>query len=145
MSRAERQAGGNTVAVARMSSRIARLHNRRKDPAGALPYAAKAVRVSAAAGRQSSQIHGLYLVGLGDTYLALGREEQALGNLNSALDIFQKLAVSKSGSSRKLAAQSFRRTGKKLIALHEKQDRLRAANELRRRLDAMERELAAAQ
>ncbi len=145
LSRTERQTAGKGVAFARMNSRIARLYNRSKDPASALPYAERAVSVSAAAGRQKSQIYGLYLVGLGETQLALGQRQEALGNLGTALDIFQQLAVSKKGSRRKLAAKAFQRTGKMLIEQYEKQDRLRAANDVRRRLDAMEKELAAAE
>ncbi len=145
LGRAERRSETGGVALARLNSRIARLYLRNKEPGNALPYAEKAVSISETAYRQPDPIRGLYLVSLGETYLALGDKGKAAGRFAAALDIFQELTVVGPMSRRELAAKSFMRTGNKLIDLHEKMGNPQAGAAIQERLDAVEREMAAAQ
>lgn len=145
LSRAERRTETGAVALARLNSRIARLYLRKRDPRNALPYAERAVSISAEANRQPGQIHGLYLVSLGETYLALDQKQNAVVNFTAALDVFQGLTTTGSKFRRDLAAKSFMRTGVKLMDLHEKMDNSLARETIRKRLDAVEQDMASAQ
>ena len=145
LGRAERGKESGGVALARLNSRIARLYLRKQDPNSALPFAEKAVDISATVNRQPDPIHGLYLVSLGETYMALADKSKAIVKFTEALDVFQNLTTVGSKSRRELAAKSFARTGKKLVDLHDKMGNEQASAEVQERLDAVEREMAAAQ
>ncbi len=144
LSRAEKQLGAADAFVARMNSRVARLYDRQKDYQKALAYAQSAVRVSAAAGQDGSQAHGLYLFNLGEDYRHLKRDDEALESYNAAFDVFEPLAISgRSQTSRKLAARAFERSGKRLITLYEKSGKEWAARKIQKRLETVEAKLAA--
>jgi peptidoglycan hydrolase-like protein with peptidoglycan-binding domain len=156
LGRAERTLTGADIVLARMNSRIARLHDRRKDFAGALPFAQKAVAKSVAAGQAKSQSHALMLFNLGETYRQLGQREDALENFDAAFDLLEPLAMAEqdgpvkdgsaqNGPAQNLAAEAFQRTGRKLIALYEEMGKTWSARHVNKRLETVEAKLAAAQ
>ena len=146
LSRGEKTLLGNDIVLARMNGRIARLHDRRKDYAAALPFGQKAVGMSVAAGQAESLGHALLLFNLGETYRQLDRKEEALENFDAAFDLLEPLAMSEqNGSAQNLAAEAFQRTAKKLIELYTELGKSWSAKHVNKRLETVEAELAAAQ
>ena len=87
------------------------------------------------------------LMGLGGVLecIPVTQPYKAIGKFAAALDVFQDLTKVSSGSRRELAAKTFVRIGNRLIKLHEKQGNAQAGEAVKERLDAVERDMAAAQ
>ncbi|HMB46671.1 MAG TPA: peptidoglycan-binding protein, partial [Afifellaceae bacterium] len=150
LSRAQNALGESNVAVARMNSRVGRLYDRQRNYARALPFARKAVEVNIAAGLDKSQGHGLLLFNLGETLRQLGRKDEAVEKFEAAFDLFEPLATAgRDGqesdlTERNLAADALNRTGQKLIALYSQQERSWSVKRVKKRLETVEAQLAAA-